>query len=350
MSPITIFVTNRNINVGKARKKHLFGNKLSGDNKLHIARADQNDKEEEKYVGIRGKNRRKIKIIKKTYELNLVEPLDHMAYLQEVVANSDNGKPWVVFLHGNNQTLSKNLVKSRRIQDEYDVNMLIFSWPSCSYNPAFLPMLLAGIVVASNPPTALFGKWIQKKAFKAKIKQYREARRHAHRTAPHFAKAFDIMRDNLLLPMQESHNPHTSMLVHSLGHLVLRKTVDNYSDQIQGYRFNTCMLHQADEEDEMHQEWTKRIPFVDANKTYITRNVRDAVLFMSGVVNNDLNPLKACTRLGNRWDTDSEAGSPHNYIDFTGMDGLGFDGHGIAWEEGRSPEVDALCRPVLTGR
>jgi hypothetical protein len=335
--------------VGKARKKHVFGNKIDKQGDIHFSSVKRVNKIKINQRQVNHNIHHNLPNIKKTYELSLLKVGEEVNYLQDILAQSDNGKPWVFFLHGNNQTLSKNLVKSRRIQDEYDVNMVIFSWPSCSYQPHFLPMLFLGGALMLSPPSNKIGKWIAKKAFKRKIKQYKIARKMAEKTALHFGGAFKLIKDNLLLPMKESHNPHTCFLVHSLGGMVLRKVVEGEGNYLDGYRFSTCMLHQTDELDKYHREWATAIPFVDNEKTHITRNVKDLILLMSGVVNNNLDATKAFTRLGNRWSHDSEAGSPLNYIDVTGLDDLGLVGHGIAWDKGRSAEVDALCRPVLTG-
>ena len=117
---------------------------------------------------------------------------------------------------------------------------------------------------------------------------------------------------------------------------------------MKGYQFNSCMLHQADEENSAHATWVKELPFVEDQNTYITRNKSDIILFLSGLVNNGEDLDKALTRLGNRED-DSEQRAPLNYIDFTGMSGLGIEGHGIAWRKRKNKEVDEMCRPVLTG-
>ena len=349
----TVFVTNRNLNSGSAAKKHLFGNELdnTGSNRtaqIHFANAQPFDKEIIRKRKLSNKITRTYRSIKKTYQLELQTSDQRSGYLQNIVASSDNGRPWVFFIHGNNQTLSKNLVKSRQIQDEYQVNMVVFSWPSMSYDPKLIPNLVLAGLLSSNPSTAVLAKWVGKKAIKKKIKQYKIARKVAEKTAPHFIEAFNIVRDELLQPLQESHAPHTCLLVHSLGHHVLRTVVDSANPIPANYEFNTCLLHQADEENEDHQDWIVRMPIAAEASTHVTRNKKDLVLLMSGIVNNDFDFSKAMTRLGNRSNHDSEQGSPLNYIEFSGLDDVGV-GHGVAWDDGRSPEVDALCRPILTG-
>lgn len=348
MSLQTIFVTNRNINIGKSRKKHLFGNKLSQDRKIRFAAAEKDDKEVIKKYRVNNKITRTTTSIKKTYKLSLIDSGNVDTYLQSVVDGCDNDRPWVFFLHGNNQSLSKNLIKSRKIQDEYDVNIIIFSWPSFSYDPKTVPKLIIGGLLVANPSSQLLGKWVLKKAFKDKVKQYNRARKCATKTAHRLNQAFKVLADSLLIPLKQKNNPHTCLLVHSLGHFVLREAITLDTLALTDYQFNTCMLHQADEVDKDHQDWITPMSLVKNENTYITRNKKDFVLFTSGLVNNHPDVTQAFTRLGNRGDRDSEQGSQLKYIDFTGINDVGL-GHGIAWDDGRSDEVDALCRPVLTG-
>lgn len=348
MSLQTVFVTNRNLNAGKARKKHLFGNDLDKSGKIYFANAQAVDKEKTKRRKLSNKITRVHHSIKKTYQLNLKPDDQRTEYLNDIIANSDNGRPWVFFLHGNNQTLSKNLVKSRIIQEEYQVNMVIFSWPSMSYEPDMAPSLILAGLLATNPSTLMLAKWFGKKAIKKKVRQYNIAREVAKKTAPHFSEAYGIIRDELLQPLRNAHNPHTCLLTHSLGHHVLRTLAESDNPLPAGYEFNTCLLHQADEENDNHQSWAVQLPVVEQSNTYVTRNKLDVVLLVSGVVNNDFDFGKGMTRLGNRSNHDSEQDSPLNYIEFSGLDEVGL-GHGVAWDDDRSAEVDALCRPILTG-
>ena len=49
----TVFVTNRNLNTGKDKKKRLFGNGITRNGEIHVARAEQRDKAEVKKYKIR---------------------------------------------------------------------------------------------------------------------------------------------------------------------------------------------------------------------------------------------------------------------------------------------------------
>ncbi|MBL4620861.1 MAG: hypothetical protein JKY89_00530, partial [Immundisolibacteraceae bacterium] len=107
----TVFITNRELNRGKDRKKRLFGKGRAKYGAIHLADAQQREKQKARKYKINNKITRTRKTIKKTYQLELQPTDQHSNYLQQLVANADNDRPWVFFLQGNNQTLSKNLVK-----------------------------------------------------------------------------------------------------------------------------------------------------------------------------------------------------------------------------------------------
>ena len=344
----TVFVTNRALNRGKDRKKRLFGKSRAKHGAIYFADAQQHDKEKTRRYKINNKISRTCTTIKKTYQLELKPTDQHSSYLQELVANTDNDRPWVFFLHGNNQTLSKNLVKSRKIQDQYQVNMVIFSWPSKSYDPTLISQLPVTLPVAVNPTPASIAKWMVKGAVKKKVRQYKTARIEAEKTVPQFIDAFNLVQNELFEPLKQGLNPHTCLLVHSLGHRVLRLVTEKVTPSLANYQFNSCLLHQADEADHNHQSWVAQLPMVASDHTHVTRNEKDLVLLLSGVVNNHFDFTKAHTRLGNRSNHDSEQGSPVNYLEFSELENVG-TGHGIAWDEDHSQQIDDLCRPILTG-
>ena len=355
MSLQTVFITNRNINSAnsaRTKKKPLFGDQFNLKDPIRMASAQAVDKTTVKRKKRQPRGFRKIHTTIKSYELTLVDIGDEASTLQSIVNQPDNGKPWIFFLHGNNQTLDSNLQKSRQIQQQYDANMIIFSWPSFSYNPKLSSFLLPGVPLTFIPSTRLVGKWLLKKAAQRQIKQYRKAQKAAVRSVDAFIAAFTLLRESLLKPLSERTNPpHTSFLVHSLGNGLLQNVVEKSPDSLSDYTFNSAMLHQADVQ-QQPLEWISNIQMVANENTTITRNVPDYVLFLSGLVNNDFDISQACTRLGNRKDDDIKP-LPFNYIDFTGLDGVNFAHsiawESIAWEEGVSDEVERLCKPVLTG-
>lgn len=347
----TVFVTNRNVERKGSKGNSLFGNGFNKEDTYRIAMGLPVEirRSEKQKIGTPGrdKNILRIKKIKKTYELCLIDKDHEKSQLKEIVKETDNTRPWVVYIHGNNQTLDKNLNRSRLIQDQYDVNMVIFSWPSRTYNDKMVPLLAGGVLLNLHPAGRRFGGLLMQKGVKSKIKQYQKAREAAKKTVLPFITSFSFLKDNLFVPLQKSHVPHTCLLVHSLGHKVIRDAIESGDQKLSGYLFNTVLLHQADELSEEHAGWIADMPMVHSKDIYITKNKKDSVLFMSGIVNSNLDPSKAFTRLGNRKD-DHSNGELFNYLDFTGMEGVGF-AHGLVWDENISKEVLQIFKPILTG-
>lgn len=347
----TVFVTNRNIERKRSRGNSLFGDGFNKDDTYRIALAFpvEIERPEKQKVDTPGRVKHILGMgkVKKTYELCLIDKDQEKSKLKEIVEKTDNTKPWVVYIHGNNQTLDKNLNKSRIIQDQYDVNMVVFSWPSRTYSDKMLPLLVSGALLNLHPVGRGFGGFLMQKGVKNKIKQYQKAREAAKKTVLPFINSFSFLKDNLFVPLLKSHAPHTCLLVHSLGHKVIRDAIESGDQKLSGYTFKKVLLHQADELNEEHASWIADMPMANSKDVYITKNRKDSVLFMSGIVNSNLNPSKAFTRLGNRKD-DQLNSELFNYLDFTGMDGVGF-AHGIVWDENISKDVLQIFRPILTG-
>ncbi|MCL9777279.1 alpha/beta hydrolase [Vibrio methylphosphonaticus] len=342
----TIFITNRALNRGKNKKVSLFSEKLDANGELRYAIATPVDKKKTISRKISGGMSRPTRVTKveQTFDLEVVESSNLPVTMQNIVAN-DNGCPWVFFLHGNNQSLKKNLIKSRKIQQEYNCNLVIYSWPSKSYEPYMLQTLAVGAALTANPTTALLGKLVLKKSFKRKIKQYKEARKHAEASYADFARAFEYIAHNIFSDFKQR-GLHISLLVHSLGHEVLKRAIQEQPEQLSAIELDRVMLHQGDVQYTNHGAWVNSIPFSSQENTYITANKYDSVLLLSGLVNNNGNPLKVLTRLGNCLSEENRSNA--KYIDFTDMPSVKF-GHGIAWDENRSEQVDSICKQALLG-
>lgn len=329
----TILVTNRNwlVNektVGERESKN-------GVNRIAIATPQT------RVVGVThrkmGKNRKKkIEHTEPSYKLNfigdpqvnLANNQDSISYLTDVVNNLDNDRPWLVFLHGNNQTLNKNLAKARKIQEKYQVNLLVYSWPSRAYKPKFYKALIAigkGALLGNINWLSAGGKLI-----KEQHKQYNDARRKAHITARSFVSSFEFLSKYLLQPLSEK-NTKVNLLIHSLGHKVLKDSLIRSPESFKQFKFDNVLMHQADEFASNSLEWVAQTPVKSLANVVITDNFNDVVLAASGLSNNNFNPLKINTRIGNR--RRPEQGDPRfSYMHLTEIDGISWL-HDIAWDE-----------------
>ncbi len=230
--------------------------------------------------------------------------------LQRFVKEIDNDKPWVFFVHGNNQTYKKNLKKSKLIQKNYDVNMVLFSWPSRTYNvPSILVQSAFGI-----------GKFIgigknkrrrfTNRLWNGKLKQYKTAQGMADDSVAEFCDAIDIFSDYI---SPEIHTRKT-LLTHSLGNRLLKGLAEKRNFNNHGQIVDSLLVHQADVEANSHCDWLFQLNIVTYENIHITRNKHDAVLLLSDLANNSLEPL---SRLGNHSDGITKD-DRFEYMNYTG--------------------------------
>ncbi|WP_044211261.1 alpha/beta hydrolase [Flammeovirga sp. OC4] len=163
--------------------------------------------------------------------------------------NSD--KKCVVFVHGFNQSINKNLKKSKEIES-YGFNVLAFSWPS---NPG---------------PNHIFGK----------IKEYKRANKNVFRSLVAYSRFFDRLESFIL---EKGVNPFSTLVVHSLGNYLTKNFINTDLYQGQLGIFKNILLHQADVDSVNHHLIFDKL--TDKSKVLVTINVTDDVLDISDIIN-----------------------------------------------------------------
>lgn len=275
------------------------------------------------------------------FSLVLISKGDQQHYLQTLV-EQNNGAPWLFFLHGNNQTLHDSLTVCRRLQRYYQVNIILFSWPSRSYNPRSVPYLLATALMMGHPVTRIAARLTAVKSVYNRHAQYKQARKIAEQTQLALATALQRLIDELLAPMQQAGIP-VHMLVHSLGHYLLLLLAKSGMPEA-AFQFDTTIFHQADiDVDELPQLLSKT-SLINEENTYLTYNKKDYALFLSGLWNNRMNPYRAYSRLGNA--ADKSVNRRYQVIDLTAEPGVGFN-HGVLWQRKLSSNVKRQILKIL---
>lgn len=344
----TIMITNRKVNHKTSKGHGLFSDGI--DNKLHVADLERMSTVTTQTRRVGPPHRkviRKIEKLKKSYRLKYIHAEQHVNYLRDLANTVDNDRPWVLFLHGNNQTSKKNLAKSRIIQDLYNVNMVIFSWPSRSYNDKLIKYLGASAVSLFLPGGKVLAKILAKKGIKRKIKQYNEARDLATKTASQFKAALGLLERDLFNTVK-ANGRKISLLTHSLGHKVLRDGIQMHNMNQTEFGFDSIVLHQADEDIPNHGDWVQSLPLSndDLSNIAITRNYNDSVLFLSSLVNSNFNLGQRNSRIGNR--ASMSLDDPRfTYLDFTGMNNVWID-HNVAWDNKLDREIMNTFSNLLT--
>lgn len=167
-------------------------------------------------------------------------------------------KPCCIFIHGFNQSLSKNMKKCEEIES-YGVNVIAFSWPS-------------------NPGPQ---QWYWK------LKEYKSATQNARRSTVALERFFDKVNDHIADCGDV--NNIKSMVVHSLGNYLLQSFVSGLGYNNQTSFLKNILLHQGDVNSLGHEKWADSL--TNGSRVMATINETDDTLDFSDIINPD--------RLGN---------------------------------------------------
>mgnify|MGYP000176134924 CR=1 FL=1 len=182
-------------------------------------------------------------------------PLPSIQVIDEVEASD---KPCCIFIHGFNQSLTKNMKKCEEIES-YGVNVIAFSWPS-------------------NPGPQ---KWYWK------LKEYKAATQNARRSTVALERFFDKFNDYII--SSGSVNNVKAMVVHSLGNYLFQSFVTGLGYGGQTSFLKNILLHQADVNSLGHEKWADNL--AENSRVMATINETDDILDFSDIINPD--------RLGN---------------------------------------------------
>ena len=181
---------------------------------------------------------------------------DHPGGLRYDQANKTYN--WIFFIPGYSSSAGSGLKQARQLEEEYQANVMLFSWPA---DPE---------AITSDP-----------------IRAYRQAQASARVSAIHLDQTLEALALVFADPLRQ---PSTRvgfrfcLLMHSLGNYVFESFVRDpiYSGETK--IFDTIVLHQPDISGNREQEWLGRVCFRDA--LYLTCNTYDAVLRFSMLIND----------------------------------------------------------------
>lgn len=293
-----LVVTNRNVNEGRTDDT-LFGDGFNskGPAELRLAKAEHDGK---------GENWR-LELVPETdiAAANMPSRNLFQEFRDSLIANQ---RDCVMFIHGFNQTLGKNLRKCWELEQTYGVDVVAFSWPS---NPGGF-----------------------------KIKQYRRAQAAARISVMALDRALDLALEKLGRSLHDQpideFRVSFNLLVHSLGNHLFENFVRDPVFTGRTRIFDNLVLHQADVNHRDHYGWVNDLQY--SKRVLVTINENDKTLDWSDNINPD--------RLGNTA-RDLTAARPV-YVDFTGADGV--DGHHrLFWKARRNPNVKGFFDRALHG-
>lgn len=209
---------------------------------------------------------------------DLVEKIDAAGSKHELK------RPWVMFVHGFNQTIEKNIVKARNIERWRKVNVIVFSWPS-QPQPGKTNQVMKVIkskaikkFIHSSLTASVLGALTN--YIEDYWRTYTLARVNAENSSDDMSIAYRRVQDQLIKKVRRKMT--ISLLIHSLGNYLTQNTVKVHNGI--AAKFQYIILHQADAAAAEQRQWVPKL-VRSAQHVYITINKYDSVLAVSQVYN-----------------------------------------------------------------
>lgn len=297
-----VIVSNRNINDG-ATDETLFGETANskGIDELRLAKAWYQENED----------RWALELLPEPDQGLSPENLPSRQLFNEILRGIANGQHrcnWIFYVHGFNQSFPQGLKDSWAIAQRYDVDMVVFSWPS---NPG-------GFVT----------------------EEYTQARQAAKASANAFDRILEKIGEYLLNRLLEDIQQcpvSLNLLAHSLGNFLVESYIRNPIFTTETRIFDNIIFHQADVDAGSHTEWIDRVAV--GQRLYVTINESDNILKASDMINP--------ARLGKT--LEGLTASRPIYVDFTGGENVGRS-HNLFLGVENNEKIRGFFRRVFTGQ
>jgi hypothetical protein len=163
---------------------------------------------------------------------------------------------WIFFVPGYSSTTSSGLQKAKQLEEEYQANVMLFSWPA-------------------DPPVTI------------DTIRYPQAQAAARVSAIQLDRTLEGLNQFFAGPLRQFSQPvgfRFCMLLHSLGNYVFESYVRDPIYAGETRIFDTIVLHQPDISGPRLHEWINRIKFRDS--LYLSYNTYDSVLRYSMLIND----------------------------------------------------------------
>lgn len=295
-----LILSNRNI---IPKNSLVFGEQLSekGPSEIRLAHVELKNKE---WI---------VSLIPEKKNLSSESPLEDFPSYQEFLKIlkkcRDNEKNCLFYVHGYGKTFEETLEQAYNLQIKYDVEVVLFSWPSNT----------GGIA----------------------IKEYKNVKRQAFSSATALDNIFEKMSEYMKFKFNRdillNCNITINLMTYSLGNYVFQKYVEQSIYDGETQIFTNIILCQADVDNYKHDYWINRIQA--GQRIYITINENDKILGWS-----DANFQK--NRLGRT--ANNLICNNAIYIDFTDAKNVN-NKHQIWYEVKNNEAVDNFFKYVFNG-
>lgn len=204
----------------------------------------------------------------------------------------ENNKNCVVFVHGFNQSFEEAVKDAWAIQENYGVEVVLFTWPSNGREGGVIPGKAGGTIA------------------------YKNDKRDAVRSKEALDRLFEKLHFYLSKYNTEDDvcNRNISLMCHSMGNYLLKNLMRSSIYQGETAIFDNIIMASADVNNEGHDSWIDRLEY--RKQLYITINENDFALAFSRI---KLGKHQKA-RLGHF--TNNLCSRKAIYLDFTHSDGV----------------------------
>lgn len=185
----------------------------------------------------------RLKFLKVTLNDSLEIINQHLSYEDFILEVCAKTSDWLLFVHGDGKTYNESVQRGFDIQNTYNVNLIVFSWPS------ELPNING-------------------------LKNFKNSERNVTESEGHFNQLLSFMKDFKERNRSFQEEASLSMLLHSLGNLHLKELIDSTnSERIGDTIFENIIMNSAAVNRENHEDWVEKLSF--QKRIYITNNHYD---------------------------------------------------------------------------
>jgi esterase/lipase superfamily enzyme len=266
-----IVITNRNIDLGAKPEKRFGGDfNIKGPNELTICEVTKGT--QGWYIDLLDDE---IKSEAKEYHNRQASEI---VFLRMQKRMAEQNRNCLFYVHGFNNDFKTIIEQGKFIEDNYDIEVVIFSWPS---NGGGVKGVLS----------------------------YKSDKREAQLSVPALDRTFELLNRYLINHKQTACNQNFNLLMHSMGNYLFKNLMKSSAYEGETLLFDNIILASADVNNKNHEHWVDKISF--RKRLYITINEDDSALLASRLKFGE----KQGPRLGHfTRNLNSEVAT---YIDFT---------------------------------
>lgn len=166
--------------------------------------------------------------------------------LRDLVFHQNQYSDWLVFVHGDSKTLPDAAKRAYELQEQYRVNVIVFSWPS---------------------------KMIEGNG----LKNFKNSRKNVEDGADEFLSFLQQLKIWKLEDRASFPNNKLSILFHSLGNYYLECMVkEEYLEGVDYRIFDNLIINAAAVNQKDHHKWVQKLNIQE--RIYVNSNNRDFIL------------------------------------------------------------------------